>query len=255
MSQPTDTTTATCQWPDCDRSVYARGLCARDYARAAKANRLAEFIAPPRVCAHCGAVFATGSRGFNRFCSRDCQRASVEAERLAARAADLEGRTCAWCGTDLPTGHRSDAWHCSTTCQQAHWYAENEEHVQARTRAWRLANHDRRSESEHRRRARIYATAVGPIDYAAVWDRDGGCCWICEAAVDRSLRHPDPLSRSWDHVVPLIAGGTHTMDNVALSHLVCNTSKRAKVLDRKPVWAGEEVPDADESATLVAEPA
>lgn len=244
-----------CQWPDCDRKPTARGLCQRDYMRAKRCGTLAQFTAPARLCAECGIDFETGSRAFNRFCSRGCQRANVDAERVAARAADLVGRACAWCGAEMPTDLRGDAIHCSDLCRSARWYAENAEHVQSLVRAWRAANPDRLSESEHRRRARVYATAIGPIDYQRVWERDTGCCWICEKPVDRGLRYPDPMSRSWDHVIPLAAGGSHTMSNIALSHLFCNISKHAKVLDRRPAWARLEDPDARESEALAAQPA
>ena len=223
--------TAICLWEGCSRSdIYARGLCGRDYARASRSGRMEEFAAPPRTCAECGASFRTGSRGFNRFCSRTCQRENVEAERLAARAAQLDGRTCAWCGVEMLTTQRSDSLHCSVKCQQTHCHALNPERARERT---------------HRRRARLRHAASERINYETVWRRDAGCCWICGIAVDPQLAHPDPMSRSWDHVVPLAAGGAHSMGNLALAHLFCNISKHARLPDTFPAWwPGKEEPDA-----------
>lgn len=242
MAQPTDERphVATCQWPDCDSAgIIARGLCRRDYQRAKREGRLSEFSAPPRTCAECGETFRTGSRAFNRFCSRECQRAKVDAERVAARAADLIGRACAWCGVEMPTDLRGDAIHCSVKCQQTHCHALNPERARDRS---------------HRRRARLRRTTSAPIDYAAVWEREEGCCWLCRQPVDRALAHPDPLSRSWDHVIPLAAGGAHSMANLALAHLFCNISKHARLPDTFPAWwPGEEDSDAGK-AHLVAQP-
>jgi len=88
----------------------------------------------------------------------------------------------------------------------------------------------------------MYGSAVECIDYQAVWDRDNGCCWICGEAVDPSLKFPHPMSKSWDHVIPVSKLGSHTMDNIALSHLRHNLSKKDRVLARRPAWAGEEEP-------------
>lgn len=36
------------------------------------------------------------------------------------------------------------------------------------------------------------------------------------------------MSRSLDHVVPLVADGSHTRDNLAYTHLRCNVRKGAR---------------------------
>jgi 5-methylcytosine-specific restriction endonuclease McrA len=71
----------------------------------------------------------------------------------------------------------------------------------------------------------IYTTTVERIEPRQVFDRDGWVCRICGNGVDQKLRHPDPMSPSVDHVVPLCRGGTHTWDNVACTHLQCNLQK------------------------------
>jgi hypothetical protein len=46
-----------------------------------------------------------------------------------------------------------------------------------------------------------------------IGERDGWLCGICQDRghlVDPSRRRPDPRSPSIDHIVPVIAGGTHT---------------------------------------------
>jgi hypothetical protein len=39
------------------------------------------------------------------------------------------------------------------------------------------------------------------------------------------LRHPDRMSVSLDHVVPLSRGGSHSWENVRCAHLSCNVAK------------------------------
>lgn len=70
--------------------------------------------------------------------------------------------------------------------------------------------------------------ANGPMDritYPAIFQRDNGICAVCAEPVDNSLKRPDLMSGSVDHIKPLSRGGTHTFDNVQLTHLMCNYEK------------------------------
>lgn len=63
----------------------------------------------------------------------------------------------------------------------------------------------------------------------ALRKRDGDDCKICFTRIeDFDLPWPHPLSPSVDHVMPVRAGGSHRMDNLQLSHLVCNHRKGAR---------------------------
>lgn len=60
-------------------------------------------------------------------------------------------------------------------------------------------------------------------------ERDGPGCHICGDVVDLSLSHPDPMSRSVDHIIPRSRGGADHVSNYALSHLLCNLRKGDRV--------------------------
>lgn len=228
----------TCLWLECESdSIVARGLCERDYRRATRAGRLTEFEAPARTCGMCNAEFRTGKNGKHGYCSTACRLAGVELRRVEALRAERSGRSCAKCESPIGDTSRRDANFCSTKCQKAYWSTENQDRINECTSKWKRRNPGRAQDSDHRRRAAIAGTAVGEIDYSAVWDRDNGNCWICSESVDLSVSYPDPMYRSWDHVIPLSKGGSHTMGNLALSHLRCNVSKRDKIPDRLPEWA------------------
>ncbi|MDD6230406.1 MAG: HNH endonuclease [Lactimicrobium massiliense] len=59
-------------------------------------------------------------------------------------------------------------------------------------------------------------------------------CAICGKPVDFSLKFPDPMSPTIDHIIPIAKGG-HPSDlaNMQLAHLACNRAKSDKVLNRK----------------------
>lgn len=75
------------------------------------------------------------------------------------------------------------------------------------------------------RSQRIADAFVAPVDRDAVFARDGGACGVCGEPVDGSLAYPDPMSATVDHIVPLVAGGTHEPGNVQTCHLRCNLRK------------------------------
>ena len=59
-------------------------------------------------------------------------------------------------------------------------------------------------------------------------------CAICGKPVDFSLKFPDPMSPTVDHVIPISKGG-HPSDlqNLQLAHLSCNRGKADKVINKK----------------------
>lgn|SRR5215471_326756 len=69
--------------------------------------------------------------------------------------------------------------------------------------------------------------AKGFVDYRLVLARADGICYICGKPVAKA-------KRSWDHMIPISRGGTHTTENVALVHKRCNRWKA----DRTPAEIG-----------------
>ena len=57
-------------------------------------------------------------------------------------------------------------------------------------------------------------------------------CAICGRPVDMSLKAPDPMSPTVDHIIPVNKGG-HPSDinNLQLAHWICNRMKSDKLID------------------------
>jgi 5-methylcytosine-specific restriction endonuclease McrA len=147
--------------------------------------------------------------------------------------------TCSVCGSGFVK--RPDAKFCSTKCRyRAMTVAAKASGTKRRTQqayldrrraaglpvnTWTPARAARDAE----RRARKQTTQVERIDKITVFERDGWRCRLCGGTVDRRLKHPDAMSATLDHIVPLSRGGTHTWANVQLAHHRCNSEKNAGV--------------------------
>jgi len=83
---------------------------------------------------------------------------------------------------------------------------------------WAALHPDKRRAIEAKRRARKRLTAVGAVDYETIYERDGGVCYLCREPVVEA-------EREFDHIQPLSRGGSHTEDNIALAHAMCNRRK------------------------------
>lgn len=132
---------------------------------------------------------------------------------------------------DIPIRDRAPTIHPGTVCVaddcQRHAIAKGmcrrhwERHQRA-TKPWVYAD------AEANRRARKLRQFVEDVARAVVFERDGWLCGICGLHIDRNLAHPDPMSASVDHIIPLARGGLHAMANVQAAHLNCNVRKGSR---------------------------
>lgn len=87
---------------------------------------------------------------------------------------------------------------------------------------WEKVNPDKRKAINLKRLYLMEDTMVEPIDRWVIWDRDEGVCGICGKTADSDDWH-------LDHITPLSKGGSHTFDNVQVSHPLCNIRKGNKL--------------------------
>lgn len=145
----------------------------------------------PRPCPVCNAVFRPA--GNQVTCSFACRR---------TRGDQSAERPCVDCGIAVPTKAKA-----IVLCAP---------HKAERRRA-----HYRRKNV-----ARRGAALVGPpMSIERLGERDGWRCHLCTKRVNRTLTSPHPWSPTFDHLIPISAGGVDEPSNLALAHRRCNVSR------------------------------
>jgi predicted nucleic acid-binding Zn ribbon protein len=175
--------------------------CASDYARGEL-----EPVTPHelRDCEHCGEPYLPGLAQ-TKYCSEACNQAAKADRRRAKLLASRAELICQYCGDLIPVEAVRSKLFCSTECGK---------------KAHRL----RRRLNE---RVRMDVPTTGHL-FATICLRDGWVCQICAKPVDKTLKHPDSLSASMDHIIQVAWGGTNDPDNLRLTHLVCNQRRQRK---------------------------
>ena len=171
--------------------IYPCLNCGRDATRSrfCSVRCRAEYVVPAIPCIECAVPFIPTHRA-QQYCSIPCRK----------RTGDRLGR------------ERGKSWAVDTYANSG----GNTPYRQAKSRL----------EGALRRGARVPGELIVP---AEVFERDGWVCGLCGEDVDRSLKWPDPMSVSLDHVIPVSMGGMHSMVNLQTAHLFCNVSKGNRV--------------------------
>lgn len=155
----------------------------------------------PKPCEECGEKF-TPLRSTAIYCSTRC---GSRGNRRKSRW-NPTPMECLNCGTEFVPQRRASVT-CSRDCYMQAVYI---------TRGYGIES-----------RARFYGVEYQRIENRDVFERDNWVCGICSQPIDPSVKRPDMMSASLDHIIPISKGGPHTPDNVQAAHLRCNVRKSA----------------------------
>lgn len=200
----------------------------------------------PTECVRCGGPMP-GRHPNAKYCSTRCGKAAKNAAYYARHYARIRKQQREYNAANAEAKRERDADYYASMKDEPEFRTQRQEYARgyytanreriledgrrrreanpeawvAKNRAWLAANPDRRREYRANRRAREMNAFVEDIDRTVVWDRDRGVCYLCGLPADRDTWH-------LDHVRPLVDGGTHSYDNVAVTHPSCNQSKGGK---------------------------
>lgn len=209
-----------CTIEGCDKPNVGRGWCSKHWTRWKRygdpeARLRGEVRNGRKVCSRCESdrllVYYSPNEGECKFCMAD--RATAWRQRNPDRVSRIVPtvKPCDWCMQPFPsTGKQSR--YCSQPCRD-------------------VARVDDNPRWGRFRRERVAAVTVETFTRLEIFVRDNWTCGICSHPIEAQRRHPDPLSPSIDHIVPIARGGTHERSNVQAAHLVCNLRKGTRLLE------------------------
>lgn len=170
----------------------------------------------PIQCNNCRSIL-TNIKDKETQAEKEERQAIIEAkrEKRKCEAEEHRHRICAYCGTHFVIDKRRNF--CSDICARKY-------------------NNKTR---DNIRRNKIKESKVNSgITIERLIKRDGCKCWLCGKPVNKNdyeVRSSGTFIAgasypSIDHVVALANGGSHSWDNVRITHMRCNTIKRDKLI-------------------------
>lgn len=189
---------------------YCSIECSNDWIRKHGTRSIVSYVVYRFDCKVCGKRCNEVGRRRRKYCSKRCEdkywATEYQSKKVLMNTMNVRCKEC----SKYFTTHVKSRRFCSKSCgNKYHW-----------------------RKKDILRRMRIKDN--GAIDYCISLERlhkrDKGICHICKNKVDMNLNTNDDMYGSIDHVIPLAKGGTHTWDNIKLSHRICNSIKGAEVL-------------------------
>jgi len=215
----------------------------------------------PRVdaCPICLELFQFGlGRGrIKKYCSSKCCRKAQQRKWSQRRQSHWQPKTCEWCFNEWQPKTKMTQRFCSKKCSVNYFgqiercgvadrsilpvcvcgnlacpdpYKTNGRRqmgkhrrcLDCRKAKWSQQQAGRGSHKSKRRREIVKAGEK--ITFDDLLMRDGPLCQICGELMDwQTGRYRERVSL--DHIIPISKGGSHTMDNVRLVHMGCNSKK------------------------------
>lgn len=134
---------------------------------------------------------------------------------------------------------------------QRKYYEANSSHIRHQHREYREANPDKCRQLRSRWRAnnpdkvgaaearRAQAELEGNATTESIrakWEAGNHSCILCGQPIDDTLPPNHPMSRTLEHLTPIVRGGSHDIDNLDFAHFRCNSQKGAKTLEEYREW-------------------
>lgn len=164
-----------------------------------------------KTCEQCGITFYTSKKSSRKVCGSKCPALRVEYD-------------CIVCDT-LVSRPRcfGQGKFCSNRCYHL-WLLDNDITIEPR-----IGMHKQiRTKVSKRKKAIRNGEYINDHDVFEFYE---WTCIVCEKEIDPDLVWPDKMSATLEHIIPLAKGGTHTWDNVAPSHLLCNSNKGSEIVE------------------------
>ena len=150
---------------------------------------------------------------------QDKVRACSRARYLRVRVLKVlpQNMQCPTCGLTFSPKHLLQIY-CLPRCRAKAYTLRYPVRRRAQASGWQKRNKSKTNAITNLRRARLKGATIGQIDYEAILQRDKQTCGICRKRIKVG-------ALSFDHILPLAHGGTHSNNNLRPTHILCNRQR------------------------------
>ena len=197
----------TCKVEGCELPCLAKGLCKEHYRRVASNGSVS------RKCLTCGCEFAVGNTRGRKYCSDKC------APKCSAIGCEDRAEDSGYCGRHGTIYRRiGDVPSLDYVCTLCGRQVRRDPNARFVKRGRKCCTECAAKTRRDHKKFRDAVIASG-----------SAICGICGDDIALSLRWPDAMSLSIDHIIPLARGGTNEDHNLQPAHLRCNFRKGARL--------------------------
>lgn len=214
-----------CSVDGCTGKVWARGWCGTHYRRWQRSGSL-DDPKPPSGCSIPGCDGGYVVRGL---CAKHRWRKENHGDPLWEPEPSPVGSKCAVSGCGRRVCEKSGNGFCRPHYRaHAKWGDPLGDLKRCPVcTAYFYANGTRREMCDKCRR--IVSRHAKTMTVEELVARDGQNCALCGIPVDLTLKWPDGMCGTVDHLIPWSRGGTHDESNLQLAHWSCNLRKNNKI--------------------------
>ncbi len=197
-----------CSVEGCGKPNVANGLCRKHYGRVYTGRGLQDPIKEEKLCSIEGCTRKCHAKGF---CFKHYERFLNHGDPSILLIGKNIGN-CTECGERKAV--------CKGMCNRCRnrWRSANDEGYRAKN-----------SVRNVRRRATRINSPSEKYTREQALEKTDGKCGLCGKEIDLSLRYPNPLCFTYDHILPVSKGGNNLLENIQPAHFSCNCSKNNKV--------------------------
>ena len=212
-----------CSFPNCKEPFFCNGYCRYHNKQHSEGRPLTERR--KNTCSFLGCKEKHLSNGYCRYHYSQWYRGRPLTERPKKKSCSHEGCNEKHWAKGLCKKHYYAMY--NSTGPRAEVLRE----VRKKYEKSEKGHQNKLKQGRKRRARKSNAPAIENFTYEEVFNRDGYTCCVCGLPIDARLKKPDLLRVSLEHKIPLSKNGSHTLENCAPSHMLCNLKKGARLLE------------------------
>lgn len=223
---------STCIIDGCEKQKYTKFICQTHYGRLRDTGSTRLYPKAKKVCKMPGCDKNSRKLGWCSMHHSRIQRTGSPFDKDQSWVVD-DYPACIYCGGDIPKGIGFRRY-CSQRCAARNFYGKEIGTKDCVTCGSKIDLSIESGSGKRKYSSTSYCndcrTGVNLSSFVSKLEiLKGTECNICSLPIDMTLKYPDPMSRSVDHIIPRSLGGTEALENLALAHFSCNSRKQNKV--------------------------